>query len=123
MNLSEILTNSRKLLNFNQEEVADACQVSRSHWANFEIGKRVPLPDDIPRIAKILGISPKQRDYMIKFAVMHHGGTEVSRLIEGLETQILDSKKEVSGLRAQLSDLVKVLRAQGVRLPESCNDL
>ena len=81
------------------------------------------MPDDLPRIAKALGIPQDQQELLIKFAVMHYGGSEASRLIEGLEAQILHSKKEVSCLRSQLSDLVKILHAQGVRLPKSCDDL
>ncbi len=81
------------------------------------------MPDDLPKIAAALGIPEEPQKRMIRLAVMHHGGAEASRLIEGLESQILNCKKEIGGLRSQLGDLAKVLRDHGIRLPESCNDL
>jgi len=123
MNIPDILVKARITLDLKQKEAAEICGISRSHWANFEIGKRVPLPENVPAIAKYMRLTVEQREFLARTAIQHHADEETRRLLHSLERKLLDGQKEVRCLRVQMADIVEELRRRGIGLPESCRDL
>jgi len=56
MNFSEHLYSERKKNNLSAEELAKACEVSRSYVTLMETGKRLPGPKVLPKIAGALNL-------------------------------------------------------------------
>jgi transcriptional regulator with XRE-family HTH domain len=123
VDIPAILVQARRRLALTQQQAANICGVSRPHWGNFEIGKRIPLPENVTAIAKYLKLTEDQRDTLARTAIQHHADEETMRLIRFLERSLTESHKEVARLRVQLSDIVAEVQRRGFALPESCRDL
>jgi transcriptional regulator with XRE-family HTH domain len=111
MDIPELIKTKRKHAGFTQESAAKVAGVSRSHWSNYETGDRVPLPGNVPELAKILCLTPAERDAVARFAIAEHGDDETKRLILSLERKVLDQRKEFARVAQEL-------RRKGFDIPE-----
>ena len=123
MNIPQIIKESRKKLYKSASEAADAAGISRGHWANFESGGRVPLPDNVLAIVKTIKLSEDQAKALFNAAIDRHDSHVAKLIIHDLEEQVADSGEQIAKLQGQLREIVLLLRQRGVELPDSCADI
>jgi SOS-response transcriptional repressor LexA len=50
------ITTARNEANLKQNELADACKISRGRLSNWEVGTRLPKPQEIKKLAEVLKV-------------------------------------------------------------------
>lgn len=88
-NFSERLRQARLEKGLNQEQLAEAMELSQSAISQFEKGLRIPTPANITRFSEILGVS---RDTLVGEEEMM---TEKVKLMRSIQSLSPDGLKRV----------------------------
>jgi transcriptional regulator with XRE-family HTH domain len=112
MDIHKHIAEARIKQGITQQQAAEQLGVTRGHWANYETGGRIPLPDHVPAMAKFLRLTDSVRDALLRRAIAEHESKETNRLIGLLERQL-------ANYREQFARIVEELRRRDIRVPES----
>lgn len=80
-NFAENLKKARLEKGWNQEQLAQAMEISQSAISQFEKGLRLPTPANVKKFSDILGVS---RDFLIGEEDMANERVKLMRSIHGL---------------------------------------